>query len=381
MKQRKMLVGAAFVGALATLGVVQNLLETKAEAQGGSAVQAPKYEVDPAWPQPLPNDWFIGQTIGVWVDNQDHVWIIHRNDSPDAVEAAADAGTARCCKKAPPVIEFDAAGKIVNAWGGPSPTKEYDWPASNHGIYADTEGFVWIGGNGGTDGMVLKFDRKGKFIKQFGKAGVKADSNATDHFFQVAKIFVDEKNNELYVADGYGNQRVAVFDADTGKFKRMWAAFGKTPAAAAEAAKEYQAKESTGDGPPQFGLVHAVKVSNDGIVYVADRQNNRIQVFTPEGKYIRQFKVQSDGPPTPVPAGFAFSPDPKQQFLYVVDSGPMRIVIFDRATLTQIGSIGMRGSKPGDFDIVHHMAVDSKGNLYTAEIVTNRRAQKFVVSK
>ena len=229
MNKRNSLIGASIVGVLAALGVGQNLLEKEAQAQAGSAVQAPKYEVDPMWPLPLPNGWYIGQTIGVWVDNRDHVWIIHRNDSPDAFEAAADAGTGTCCKKAPPIVEFDAAGKVVNAWGGPPADKSYDWPESNHGIYADTEGFVWIGGNGGTDGLVLKFTRDGKFVKQFGKAGVKADSNATDHFFQVAKIFADEKNNELYVADGYGNKRVVVMDTETGVFKRYWGAYGNKP--------------------------------------------------------------------------------------------------------------------------------------------------------
>ena len=188
--------------------------------------------------------------------------------------------------------------------------------------------------------------------------------------------------NELYVADGYGNQRVVVFDSESGKFKRTWGAFGNTPPAAMAGNPPVPAAtQPEGDGPPQFGLVHAVKVSNDGIVYVADRTYRRVQTFTTEGKFLREVIVRNDGEVAPVPAGFAFSPDPKQQFLYVVDSGPMRVLIFDRATLTQVGAVGMRGPKPGEFDIVHHMAADSKGNLYTAEIVTNRRAQKFVLQR
>ena len=123
-------------------------------------------------------------------------------------------------------------------------------------------------------------------------------------------------------------------------------------------------------------------MSRDGIVYVADRINNRIQMFTTAGKFLKQVRVANDGNAVvPVPAGFAFSPDKKQQFLYVVDSGLMRVVIFDRATMAQIGTFGMKGSKPGEFDIVHHMAADSKGNLYTAEIVNQRRAQRFVLQK
>jgi hypothetical protein len=374
MKQRKMLVGAAFVGALATLGVVQNLLETKAEAQGGSAVQAPKYEVDPAWPQPLPNDWFIGQTIGVWVDNQDHVWIIHRNDSPDAVEAAADAGTARCCKKAPPVIEFDAAGKIVNAWGGPSPTKEYDWPASNHGIYADTEGFVWIGGNGGTDGMVLKFDRKGKFIKQFGKAGVKADSNATDHFFQVAKIFVDEKNNELYVADGYGNKRVVVMDTETGVFKRFWGAYGNKP-------DDTNAGRYNPQAPPaqQFrNPVHCADLSADGFVYVCDRVNDRLQVFSKDGKFVKEAFYQKDSLGDGSVWDVAFSRDAAQKYLIMSDGRNAKVRIIDRQSLEELYNFGEGGHYPGQFYAIHSIALDSKGNLYTTETYQGRRIQKFV---
>jgi len=197
---------------------------------------------------------------------------------------------------------------------------------------------------------------------------------------QPADVFVHTETNELYVADGYGNQRVVVFDANNGKFKRMWSAFGNPPPAAmAPNPPTPQPNQGGPDGPPQFGLVHAVKVSRDGVVYVADRTNNRIQTFTTAGKFVKQVRLAQQGTVVPVPAGFAFSPDRKQQFLYVVDSGPMQVAVFDRATMTQIGTIGMRGPKPGEFDIVHHMAADSKGNLYTAEIVTNRRAQRFVL--
>jgi DNA-binding beta-propeller fold protein YncE len=160
----------------------------------------------------------------------------------------------------------------------------------------------------------------------------------------------------------------------------MWGAFGNTPETPVAAGRGAPPVAVGPEGPPQFGLVHAVKVSNDGTVYVADRSNNRIQLFSVDGTYLRQVKVTNDGDVTPVPAGFAFSADAAQQFLYVVDSGPMRIVVFDRATMSQIGAIGMRGADPGEFDIVHHMAADSKGNLYAAEIVTNRRAQKLVLT-
>jgi DNA-binding beta-propeller fold protein YncE len=207
-------------------------------------------------------------------------------------------------------------------------------------------------------------------------------------------VFVDTAGKEVYVADGYGNKRVVVFDSETGKFKRMWGAFGNAPPTTLAANPATPQPQTTPDGPPEFGLPHAIKASRDGVVYVADRINNRIQLFTREGKFVKQVRVTreaqarqraaltNDGSDVvPVPAGFAFSPDEKQQFLYVVDSGPMRVVIFDRATMTQIGEIGKKGSRAGEFDIVHHMAADSKGNLYTAEIVNNRRAQRFVLEK
>jgi DNA-binding beta-propeller fold protein YncE len=349
----------------------------KAGAQ--PAARPPAFQVDPAWPV-VPGNWVLGEVTSIAVDSRDHVWVLHR---PRSIPAE------RRAQAAPPVLEFDAAGKLLGSWGGDGPG--YEWPEREHGIHVDAKGFVWISGNGGwpkpapggsTDDMILKFTTSGRFVLQIGHRG-KSGGNADQvNVHQPADVFVHAAANELYVADGYGNQRVVVFDADTGAFKRMWGAFGNTPAAPPPAAPPGGAPAPALPPPaerPQFGLVHAVKVSNDGLVYVADRSNNRIQVFTTAGKYLRQAIVANDGGVTPVPAGFAFSPDPKQQLLYVVDSGPMRVVIFDRATLTQIGAVGTRGPKPGEFDIVHHMAADSKGNLYTAEIVTNRRAQKLVL--
>ncbi|HEY9183443.1 MAG TPA: beta-propeller fold lactonase family protein, partial [Gammaproteobacteria bacterium] len=204
----------------------------------------------------------------------------------------------------------------------------------------------------------------------------------TENVHQATDVFVDTDANEVYAADGYGNKRVIVFDSETGMFKRMWGAFGNPPPATFAANAPTPQPQTTPDGPPEFGLPHAIKVSRDGVVYVADRINNRIQMFTREGRFLRQVRVTNEGSDVvPVPAGFAFSPDSNQQFLYVVDSGPMRVVIFDREAMTQIGVVGSRGKNAGEFDIVHHMAVDSKGNLYTAEIVNNRRAQKFVLAR
>jgi DNA-binding beta-propeller fold protein YncE len=345
--------------------------------QQSNALRPPAFQVDPTWPT-IPNNWVLGEVSSIAVDSRDHIWVLHRPRSiPETQRGNA----------APPVLEFDTAGKLLASWGGSA--DGYDWPEREHGIFVDARGFVWISGNGGWprpsapgsgDDMILKFTTAGKLVLQIGRRGQSKGNTDTVNVHEPADVFVHAPTNELYVADGYGNQRVVVFDADSGQFKRMWSAFGNAPPAEMAPNPPAPVPNQGGpDGPPQFGLVHAVKVSNDGIVYVADRTNNRIQAFTTAGKYLRQVRLAAEGTVTPVPAGFAFSPDAKQQYLYVVDSGPMQVAIFDRAQLTQIGKLGMRGPKLGEFDIVHHMAADSKGSLYTAEIVTNRRAQRFVI--
>ncbi|HEY7450097.1 MAG TPA: hypothetical protein VH702_18205 [Vicinamibacterales bacterium] len=360
---------------LITVSLLVCLIVTVVAQQSGT-LRAPTFQVDPNWPI-VPHNWVLGEVSSIAVDSRDHIWVLHRPRSIPAEQRA---------NAAPPVLEFDTTGKLLGSWGGAG--DGYDWPEREHGIYVDSKGFVWISGNGGwpkpspggsTDDMILKFTPAGKLILQIGRRGQSSGDTDTTNVHQPADVFVHAPTNELYVADGYGNHRVIVFDADSGKFKRMWGAFGNTPEAPAPAAGRGATPAADGDGPPQFALVHAVKVSADGIVYVADRPNNRVQAFTTAGKYLRQVRIVAEGSVVPVPAGFALSPDAKQQFLYVVDSGPMRVVVLDREKLTQIGAFGIRGPKPGDFDIVHHMAADSKGNIYTAEIVTNRRAQKFVL--
>ena len=344
-----------------------------------SLPRAPQFELDPKWPE-IPNNWVLGEVTSISVDKRDHIWVLHVPQSiPEAQRANA----------APPVLEFDAAGKLLSSWGGARDGSV--WVGREHGIFVDANDFVWIGGRAGwprattpgvSDDMILKFTTAGKFVMQIGRSGQSKGNQDTENVHQATDVFVDTSAKEVYVADGYGNKRVIVFDSETGKFKRMWGAFGNPPPATFAANAATPQPQTTPEGPPDFGLPHAIKVSRDGVVYVADRINNRIQMFTREGKFLRQVRVTNDGSTVvPVPAGFAFSPDEQQRILYVVDSGPMRVVIFDRATMTQIGVVGMRGAKAGEFDIVHHIAADSNGNLYTAEIVTNRRAQRFVLTR
>jgi hypothetical protein len=350
---------------------------------GGSAgaqesrLRAPEFKVDPAWPT-IPNNWVLGEVTSISVDSKDNVWVLHVPQSiPEAQRANA----------APPVLEFDSAGKLLASWGGPG--EGFEWPGREHGIFVDANDFVWIGGRAGwprattpgnSDDMILKFTTAGKFVMQIGRRGESTGNLDTVNVHQATDVFVDTQAKEVYAADGYGNKRVIVFDSETGKFKRMWGAFGNAPPSTFAPNVPTPQPQTTPDGPPEFGLPHAIKVSRDGVVYLADRINNRVQMFARDGKFLKQVRLTNAGSDVvPVPAGFAFSPDRAQQFLYVVDSGPMRVVIFDRKTMAQIGVIGMKGAGAGEFDIVHHMAADSKGNLYTAEIVNQRRAQKLVL--
>ena len=341
--------------------------------------KAPRFEVDPSWPT-IPNNWVLGEVTSISVDRRDHIWVLHVPQSiPEAQRANA----------APPVLEFDVAGKLLRSWGGPGTGSA--WLGREHGIFVDANDFIWLGGRAGwprpttpgvSDDMILKFTMAGKLVMQIGHSGQSKGNVDTENVHQATDVFVDTAAKEVYVADGYGNKRVIVFDSESGAFKRMWGAFGNPPPPTLGPNAPAPQPQTTPEGPPEFGLPHAIKVSRDGVVYVADRINNRIQMFTTAGKFLKQVRVTNDGSTVvPVPAGFAFSPDKNQQFLYVVDSGAMRVVIFERATMTQIGAFGAKGSKPGEFDIVHHMAADSKGNLYTAEIVNQRRAQRFVLQK
>jgi DNA-binding beta-propeller fold protein YncE len=352
-------------------------LEGKAVAEAQGAVQAPIFEVDPFWPKPLPNHWILGSSVGVTVDARDHVFIVHRgaptlNERTEIGLATTPRTAEACCLPAPPILEFDPAGNVVAHWGGPG--AGYEWPTSNHGITVDDKGNVWIGGNGKGDAHVLKFTRDGKLLMQFGHAGKSTGSKDTENFGQVAKIFVDPKANEAYVADGYGNRRVAVIDADTGKFKRYWGAYGNTPDDTDLGKYDPEAPPA-----PQFRTpVHCAELANDGLVYVCDRPNDRIQVFQKDGKFVKEAfiakKTLGDGSVWDI----AFSKDPQQRYLYLADGKNEKVYILDRDTLKILTSFGDGGRQPGQFFGVHSIATDSMGNIYTTETYEGKRLQKFV---
>jgi DNA-binding beta-propeller fold protein YncE len=363
------------------------LVARELAGQNRQTVQAPYFEVDPYWPKPLPNHWVLGSSIGVSVDERDHVWMIHRGSATlaDKEKALETKLSDECCGAAPPVLEFDPDGKLVGHWGGPG--AGYEWPTSNHGITIDHKGNVWIGGNGPGDSQVLKFSRSGKFLLQIGKANARmvqaasgakptyvGGSNDRVSFGRVAKIFVDPSANEAYLADGYLNKRVAIIDADTGAFKRYWGAYGNKP-------DDTDLGPYKPDAPPvqQFrSPVHCADLSNDGLVYVCDRPNNRIQVFKKDGTFVKEafFAKHSLGDGSVF--DLAFSKDPQQTYLYMADGNNMKIRVLRRDTLEELTSFGDGGRQPGQFYAVHSLAVDSKGNLYTTETYEGKRLQKFV---
>jgi hypothetical protein len=321
----------------------------------------------------------LGEVSSVAVDRNDHVWVLHR---PRTVPADQRG------KAAPSVLEFDADGKFIQGFGGPADA--YEWPDNEHAIFVDRKDRVWIGGNApqGTnpprsDDMLLKFTAGGMFIAQIGRREKSGGNKDTDNLKRPADLFVHLKTNEAFVADGYGNRRVIVLDADTGRFKRMWGAFSNTPLdppppAPRQPGAAAPAPLREGPGPQQFGTVHAIEVSEDGLVYVADRDNSRVQVFTLDGKFVAQSFINRHEGGALTAAGLALSPDPGQRFIYAADQSNSHIHIVLRKTLEVVGSFGQRGGNPGEFQGLHHIASDSKGNLYTAEAQVGKRTQKLV---
>ncbi len=342
-------------------------------AQSRTGGRAPVFEVDPLWPKPLPNHWVLGATIGVAVDAQDHVWIIHR---PQTVEDNFKAATFNppigvCCTPAPPVLEFDQAGNLVGHWGGPG--AGYEWPESNHGITVDHKGNVWIGGNGNTDTHVLKFTPTGKFLLQIGHKGKHNGSNDVENLWRAAKISVDPSTNEAYIADGYGNHRVVVFDADTGAYKRHWGAYGAKP-------DDADTGEYDPAVPPvkQFRTVHCAMVSKDGFVYVCDRVNNRVQVFRKDGTFVKEAFFRTKTLRSGSVWDMTLSRDPQETYIYMVDGVNEEVRIVLRSTLEVVTAFGDGGRQPGQFYGVHNVTTDSKDNIYTTETYNGARLQRFI---
>jgi hypothetical protein len=384
------------------------------------AAQAPKFQVDPLWPKPLPNRWILGSAVGVAVDSRDHIFVINLPTSFNArteIGAAQNPPTGDCCFPAPNVLEFDTAGTLVGSWGGPG--AGFAWPSATNSIALDNGGNLCVGGVGGSDTQILKFAKNGRFIGQVGKpvaapappapaaaaapdtaylgvsgagrgaggrgaAGgrggrggappsLPANSASMESFGGPAAFAFDARANEAFVADGARNRRIVVVNATTGAIKRFWGAYGAKPDDAALAAY-------SPDGPPakQFSAVSCVELSTDNLVYVCDRQNNRIQVFRKNGTFVKEKVIAPQTRGAGSVWDIAFSRDPQQRFLYVADGMNMKVHIVDRQTLEPITSFGDGGRTPGQFFAVHSLATDSKGNIYTTESLEGKRVQKFL---
>ena len=361
-----------------------------AELPPTSGDGAPLFEVDPFWPKPMPNNWLLGSTIGVAVDADDHVWIVHRgNLAPNETPALLDPPAAEeCCAPAPPILEFDSEGNLIQHWGGPDDQDppRYDWPDSNHGIGIDAMGNVWIGGNGGADSHALKFSHTGEFLLQVGEHDHEGrDSMSTTRYSQVAKVRIDGAANEAYLADGYGNRRVAVVDGDTGELKRFWGAYGSAepddsdlPPYDPDSAPAHGTVSSDMSGEPTFrNPVHCADPTNDGMVYVCDRPGNRVQVFTTEGEYVEEIYLRTRTRGAGAVWDVAFSTDPDQSFVYVADGMNEQVHVLRRSPLEYIYSFGGGGRMAGQFYGTHSIEVDSQGNIYTTETYEGKRVQKF----
>ncbi len=377
MTNKKLAIASLLTASLVALGIGQSKLQEPTIAASND-VMAPAFLVDPLWPKPLPNHWITGNTIGVDVDDRDHIFTVHRNTENmfgGRTEIGLALGVAECCTPAPPILEYDIEGNLINAWGGPVEGAPYQWPESNHGIEVAANGDVWIGGNGGPDSHVLVFTRDGEYIRTVGVPGEEFDSNSTTAFGRVAEIAIDEDAGEAYFADGYVNKRVAVVDVATGAFKRYWGAYGSTDIDD-DADDTYTPGQP---GPDVFrGPVHCAEPSNDGLIYVCDRGADRVQIFRPDGTFVSEHIYY----PATLAQGstwdIAFSPDEDQEFIYLADGQNFKISIIDRASVEVLYTFGDGGRQPGLFYAPHSIATDSEGNIYTTETYEGKRVQKFL---
>jgi len=388
---RYLIAGAALATIVVGLGVWRPGVK---EARAGKS-NAPTFTVDWKWPKALPHRWLVGQVAGVAVDRHDRIWIIQRPRTLTEDEAGAETGRSDCCYRAPSVMQFDRDGNLLRAWGGPNDpgflttkcvaAQGCEWPNNEHGIFVDHNDYVWLAGNGGGDHQVLKFTKDGTFVMQIGKAGLTGGSNATTGgrngtplLGNPADIEVDPTNNEAYISDGYMNKRVLVVDGNTGLYRRHWGAYGRPPN---DADPTVAGPYVPGQRPTSFrNPVHCTRIAKDGLVYVCDRVNDRIQVFTRSGVFQKEYFVETDTLGNGSTWVIDLSPDSRQSFLYNPDGENNYVWILERLTGNILSRFGRNGRNAGQFHWVHNLATDSDGNIYTAEVDTGKRAQKFTPS-
>jgi catechol 2,3-dioxygenase-like lactoylglutathione lyase family enzyme len=309
----------------------------------------------------------------VAVDRRDHIWIVHRPRSLQErqVLAGREPPPASCCVAAPPVLAFDLSGNLLRVWGGPG--AGHEWPESEHGIYVDANDYVWLAGNGPRDHQILKFTLDGRFLMQIGRAGASRGSNDTQNLNRPADAEVDAEARELYVADGYGNRRIVVFDSETGAYKRHWGAYGERPHDDPLPRYDPAQPPSRSFGSP----VHCVRLTRDGLVYVCDRVNNRVQVFRRDGTFVQEFFVARETRLNGAVADLVPSRDAEQRFLFSVDNTNSVARVIHRADGEELSTFGRMGRYAGQFMVPHNIAADSQGNLYISEVDTGQRVQRF----
>ncbi len=334
---------------------------------------APVFELDPDWPQTLPENWILGAVTGIAVDGGGHVWVTHAQGmaTPAALGAAQDPPVSQCCVPAPGVLELDPQGNVVQSWD--TSQGEYAWPDVPHGLFVDHNDYVWVGSR--PHHQVLKFSREGELVLTIGEQDETGGSNDPDLLGRPSDIWVNPETNEAFIADGYGNRRIVVYDGETGAYLRHWGAYGEVPD------DDYTHPDRGEDEPPsrQFGTVHGLVGSHDGFIYVADRRNNRVQVFEQDGTFVAERVVA----PATLGSGTAFdvalSGDPDQEYLYLMDGTNHKIWTLRRSDLEVLGEFGRGGYQVGEFVRPHNMDTDAEGNIYTSEAGT-RRIQRFQVT-
>jgi hypothetical protein len=358
------------------------LLPAAVSAQGANARPAPGsptaanlpiYEVDPTWKPNLPNDWIMGDIRGLFVDDDDHLWVIHMPSSltDQEIGAAVVPPIADCCFPAPPVLELDANGQVLRSWGGPG--EGYTWFDQEHGIYIDHNGFVWTGTSNGTH--VMKFTQDGKHVLTIGEPGVNRGSNDPDHLGGPANFYVEPRTNELFIADGYRNKRVVVYDATSGKYIRHWGAYGKQPVDS----QRYVYPVKPESPPQQYSTLHGIVGTKDGMIYVSDRRGNRIQAFRQNGEYLMERFVRPETGGSGSGFSLQLSRDPEQSLLYLIDGTNERVWILRRSDLAILDRFGRPGRHPGEFIRGHMIAIDSQNRMYTGEAGDGRRIQRWVL--
>ena len=387
-----------------------------AQVVDGQAVDengAPQYIVDPFWPKPLPNQWSMQQVTGLFVDHMEHIWFINRGRAAIPIELTAELGpgAALCCVRGPEIIELDQEGNVLNAWGGPG----YHplWPTYLQTVIPDSNGYVWISGEAAQD-SILKFTRDGEFVWDFGRrpprTGTDADLRTSqtpennqdvEEIVNVGRFQLDEVANEIYIID---QKRVTVYDASTGEFKRGWGGHGMPLSEITN--DPIPGYEWTGEPPPEeenfVPTIHFIEISRDRRVYIGERGQNRIQVFTPEGEWLQDIYVSPntptqrgrcagmrENPANPWPVGTFYSSicgsmykmiiskDPEQKYLFVADAHNDVVWTVERESGETLGYFGGNGRLAGQFHFANAIGIDSFGNIFVGEVDTAKRIQKF----